>query len=221
MDFLKWLIDMGLLFYGWMIPIGIGGSLIAEQKGSMVIGILICLTAIPIEMLLYHLHKKFESEEKKRERELKHSIEQERIRVENERQERIRTSPVKNLSPLQFEEYTKFYLEEQNYRNVSLTRTSGDFGADVIATAPDKVRVCVQCKKYSKPVGVSAVQEIHSAKSYYKCERASVVATSAGFTKQAIQLSEKVNVLLFAFDDYSREFKPVNRCARSFVLNKR
>lgn len=47
--------------------------------------------------------------------------------------------------------------------------------------------------------------------------RATVVVTAAGFTKQAIELSEKVNVSLFAFDDYFHEFKPMNRCARSLL----
>ena len=113
------------------------------------------------------------------------------------------------------------YLEERDYKKVELTRKSGDFGADVLAIAPDKSKICVQCKMYKNPVGIAAIQEIHSAKTYYKCDRAAVVATSAGFTKQAIQLSEKVDVYLFAFDDYTREFKPINRCARSFLLNKR
>lgn len=113
------------------------------------------------------------------------------------------------------------YLEERNYKQVELTRKSGDFGADVLAIAPDKTKICVQCKKYKNPVGIAAIQEIHSAKSYYKCDRAAVVATSAGFTKQAAQLSERVDVFLFAYDDYAREFKPVNRCARSYLQSKR
>ena len=225
MSFLEWLTGMALMFWGWSLPIALGVSYINESKGNIVIGILICSLAIPIEILLYRLHKKFESEETKKKREREQALEQERIermeriKAENkEREERIKASPVKNLTPLQFEEFTKLYLEERNYKQVTLTRTSGDFGADVVAIAPDKARVCVQCKKYSKPVGISAVQEIHSAKSYYKCERAAVVVSSAGFTKQAIELSEKVNVALFVFDDYAHEFKPVNRDAR-FIMS--
>ena len=102
-----------------------------------------------------------------------------------------------------------------------MTRKSGDFGADVLAIAPDKTKVRVQCKMYSKPVGISAIQEVHSAQSYYKCDRAAVVATSAGFTKQAIQLSENVKVSLFAYNDYTREFQPVNYFARNSLCSKR
>lgn len=216
-DFLHWLTGMGLMFYGWLIPLVLGCAYVNEYHGSIFVGIFIGLTAIPIEMWLYRLNKKFEDDEKREERERRQAWEQERIRKEKERQERIKTSPIKSLSPLQFEEFTKIYLEERNYKQVKLTKATGDFGADVLAVAPDNTKICVQCKMHSRPVGVSAIQEIHAAKSYYKCERASVVVTSAGFTKQAIQFSETVNVFLFAFDDYSREFKPVNRCARSFI----
>ncbi len=237
MGFLEWLTSMGLAFYGWLFPLVFGYAYIKEQ-GNIFVGILICALAIPIEIILYRLNKrikerieqkaraikqKFEGERLKAEAEriaLLREREQEREKAEKERLERIKTSPVKNLTPLQFEEYTKLYLEARNYKKVSLTRTSGDFGADVIATAPDNVRICVQCKKHSKPVGVSAIQEIHSAKSYYKCRRAAVVATSAGFTKQAIELSEKVKVSLFVFDDYAHEFAPINSCAQTLLSEK-
>ena len=221
MSFLEWLTGMGLMYFGWLIPLLIGVDLIQKQKVSIFVGVLICLTAIPVEILLYRLYKKFESETKKKEREEKQAREQARIRLENERKERIKTSPIKNLTPLQFEEFTKLYMEVRNYKEVRLTRTSGDFGADVLAIAPDKTKICVQCKMYSKPVGVSAIQEVHSAKSYYHCDRAAVAVTSTGYTKQAIELSERVNVYLFAYDDYSREFMPVNQCARTFLHNKR
>ena len=221
MSFLEWLTAMGLMFFGWMIPITFGIDYITNQHGNLFVGILICLMAVPIEILLYHLHSKFESEEKKKERERKREWEQKRIQAEKERLERIKSSPIRNLTPLQFEEFTKLYLEEKNYKQVKLTRKSGDFGADVLAIAPDNTKICVQCKMYSNPVGISAIQEVHSAQSYYKCDRAAVVATSAGFTKQAIQLSEKVKVSLFAYDDYTREFQPANCIARNFYRSLR
>ena len=216
-EILHWLISMGLMFYGWIFPLCFAYAYVNEYHGSIFVAILIGLTAIPIEIWFYHLHKKFEDDEKREKREQRQAWEQERIKIENEKQERIKTSPIRNLTPIEFEEFTKLYLEERNYKQVKLTQATGDFGADVLAVAPDNAKICVQCKMYSKPVVVSAIQEIYAAKSYYKCERASVAVTSAGFTRQAIQFSENVDVFLFAFDDYSREFKPVNRCARSFL----
>ncbi len=81
-------------------------------------------------------------------------------------------------------------------------------------------RLAAKYNIHHKPVGVSAIQEIHSAKTYYKCKRAAVVAASAGFTKQAIELSEKVKASLFIFDDYAHEFTPINSCAQSFLSEK-
>lgn len=216
-SFLEWLVSMGLLFYGWLIPLCIGYAYVNEYNGNIYIGILIGLTAIPIEIGLYRLYKKNEDERTKKEREQKQAKEEERIKAAKIYQERIRTSPIRNLTPLEFEKFTQIYLKDRNYKQVELTKATGDFGADVIAIAPDKAKICVQCKMYSKPVGYSAITQIHAAKSYYKCERASVVATSNGFTKQAILSSDKVDVLLFAYDDYSREFMPVNNCARDFM----
>ena len=219
MSFLEWLTGMGWMFFGWSLPPCIGYVYVNEYNGNIFIGILIGLTAIPIEIGLYRLYKQFEDKRTRKEREQRQAWEQERIKAEQERQERIKTSPIKSLTPLQFEEFTKLYLEERNYKQVELTKATGDFGADVLAIAPDKTKICVQCKMYNTAVGVSAVQEIIGAKSFYKCERASVVATSAGYTRNAIQFAEKVNVFLFAYDDYYREFKPVNSCARSFLIN--
>ena len=252
MGFLEWLTGMGLMFFGWSLPPGIGYAYVNEYNGNIFIGILIGLTAIPIEMGLYKLFKRFEETRKQKEKEYKQAQNLERrkriesfldreeaqrpkqiisketylkyievqkqahVQAEKERLERIKASPVRDLSPIEFEEFTKQYLDDRNYTQVNLTRTSGDFGADVIAIAPDNVRVCIQCKKYSKPVGISAIQEIHSAKAYYNCGRAYVVTTSAGFSKPAIDLADKVQVSLFAYDDYDYDFKPINRCAHSF-----
>lgn len=233
MSFLEWLTGMALMFWGWMFPISFGLDYINNQNGNIFIGILICFSAVPIEIILYRLYKRFKEKREQKERsyneaqkqkliqdaekQLKHiqELEQARIIAERDRLERIKASPIKNLSPLEFEEFTKEYLEDRNYKQVHLTSTSGDFGADVIAIAPDNVRVCIQCKKYSNPVGVAAIQEIYSAKAYYNCGRASVVTTSVGFTKPAIDFADKVKVSLFVFDDYKHEFKPINHYAHS------
>ena len=119
---------------------------------------------------------------------------------------RILASPVRNLDPLQFEEFTALYIKNRGYYQIDLTPVSGDFGADIIAYNPQGKKVCIQCKKYSNPVGVSAVQEILSAKLYYQCEIAMVAVTSAGYTRQAKELAKKTGVLLYTFDDVLHEF---------------
>ena len=94
-----------------------------------------------------------------------------------------------------FELYTAQCLKKKGYRNVQVTPASGDYGADIIAVTPTGEKICFQCKRYSKPVGIKAVQEISSARSYYGCSKAAVVST-ASYTPAAANLASVENVAL-------------------------
>ena len=52
----------------------------------------------------------------------------------------------------------------------------------------------VQCKHYTFNVGVSAVQEVFAGKTFYRAQRACVVASRGGFTRSAKKLAEKTGV---------------------------
>lgn len=80
--------------------------------------------------------------------------------------------------------------------SVRETGKSGDFGADLICTAW-KDSIAVQCKAYSKPVGPSAVQEAHGARSHYNTLRAAVMC-EAGFTTAARTLAASTGVHLWS-----------------------
>ena len=74
------------------------------------------------------------------------------------------------------------------------TPASSDYGADLIIEYAGH-RIAGQCKYYSNPVGVKAVQEVIGSLAYYDCD-AGVVFTNDGFTQQAINLASASNVLL-------------------------
>lgn len=103
-------------------------------------------------------------------------------------------------NPIEFELYCANLLEQAGW-SVVTTKASGDQGADVIANN-GAISVVVQCKQYSKPVGNSAVQEAHSAKSHYNANFA-VVATNQTYTKSAQQLALSTGVLLLHHDELS------------------
>lgn len=86
------------------------------------------------------------------------------------------------------------YLRGHGYTGVTVTKGSGDFGVDVIAHKSGH-KYAVQCKYYSNPVGLGAVQEAVAGMAYYKCDRAMVV-TNSTFTKAAYDLAQANNVLL-------------------------
>ena len=71
---------------------------------------------------------------------------------------------------------------------MKVTRGSGDYGVDVLARKIGH-RYAVQCKYYSRPVGVSAVQQVVAGMAYYECDRGLVV-TNTTFTRQAKELAE-------------------------------
>ena len=102
-----------------------------------------------------------------------------------------------SMSGIDFERYVAKQLRGRGYKNIKVTQSSGDFGADVLAVNSKGETVCIQCKHYSKPVGIKAVQEIYSAKQYYKCNKA-IVVTNSTYTQAATELAKKTNVELWA-----------------------
>lgn len=86
------------------------------------------------------------------------------------------------------------YLRKNGFYGVKVTQASGDYGVDVIARKGLK-KYAVQCKYYSKPVGVAAVQEVAAGKSMYHCNAAMVV-TNNRFTAAAETLARSNGVVL-------------------------
>lgn len=78
--------------------------------------------------------------------------------------------------------------------HVERTRAHGDYGADLVLVK-DGVRSVVQAKRWTKNVGVKAIQEAVAAKPVYRCTRA-VVVTNRYFTEQAKRLARANDVVL-------------------------
>lgn len=71
---------------------------------------------------------------------------------------------------------------------------TADYGADLIVYTRQGA-VVVQCKHYSKPVGVKAVQEVTAAWQFYGAIGAAV-ATNSTFTANAKKLAARCKVEL-------------------------
>lgn len=116
--------------------------------------------------------------------------------VTNIRNEKLRASGIAEIDKMtgvQFEQYLMLLFQKLGY-TVKTTPKTGDFGADLILHR-DNRKIVVQAKRYSKNVGIKAVQEVSSATNYYNADEAWVV-TNSFFTKAAIELSESNNVSL-------------------------
>lgn len=98
---------------------------------------------------------------------------------------------------LDYERYCGERLVRAGWR-AHRTPASGDQGADIVAVR-DGLRLVVQCKRLSKPVGNAAVQEAAAALRYWDGDRAAVVS-NAGFTPAARRLATATGVLLLHHD---------------------
>lgn len=148
----------------------------------LIIILLVLIIATPI--VLFFQRK---AEKKKQEKELQ--------KIERSYNELLFSIPISLMSPLEYEDYIAAYVKRKGYINVHTTKVSGDFGADVLCESPTGRKICIQCKHYSKPVGIEAVQQVLSAKVYYECEEAWVCASDV-FTLAAQEMASKTGVKL-------------------------
>lgn len=106
---------------------------------------------------------------------------------------RANMAEIDMMKGIQFEHYLQQLFIMLGYQ-VKLTRASGDFGADLILIK-DYTKIVVQAKRYTKNVGLKAVQEVYGAKKHYGANEAWVVTNSL-YTKQAKELAYSNEVLL-------------------------
>lgn len=105
---------------------------------------------------------------------------------------------IDRMEGVEFEKYLAYCFKKQGYR-VRMTKASGDFGADLILYGKEG-KTAVQAKRYNKPVGVAAVQQVMAARDYYECELAMVV-TNTSYTRQAEELAGKSGIKLLDRND--------------------
>lgn len=94
----------------------------------------------------------------------------------------------------EYERYVAERLAAAGYINIQLTSKSNDYGADLICERSG-IKYSVQCKMYSNPVGVSAVQEVNSSLAHYRCDKGMVITTNI-FTSQARKLAGENGITL-------------------------
>ncbi len=106
--------------------------------------------------------------------------------------------PMDEMEGHDFEYYCADLLKDNGFRDVEVTKGSGDFGADILARKGG-ITYAVQCKCYDGPVGVFAVQEVYAGRDYYGC-MVGAVMTNQYFTAPAWKLAQRLHVLLWDRD---------------------
>lgn len=95
----------------------------------------------------------------------------------------------------EFEYYCAELLQKNGFIEVEVTKGSGDYGADILAEK-DGVTYAIQCKCYTAPIGVKAIQEAHAGRDYYD-RMVGAVLTNQYFTTPAVEAAKKLKILLW------------------------
>lgn len=122
------------------------------------------------------------------------------------RRHRNHPSDIDLMEGHEFEYYCAELLQQQGFLEVEVTRGSGDYGIDILAEK-DGVTYAIQCKCYTAPVGVKAVQEAYAGRDYYD-RMVGAVLTNQYFTQPAVEAAKKLKILLWDrgyLEEISRE----------------
>lgn len=106
-----------------------------------------------------------------------------------------------NMSGIEYENFCLSILKANNW-DIETTNVTGDQGVDLIAKKNFLI-VAIQCKRYKSNVGNKAVQEIYAGKNYINADYG-VVISNSNYTKSAIELAQKNNILLIHHNDIYR-----------------
>lgn len=144
--------------------------------------------------------------------------------VASERMENIQTDRLKMyngyfdyMTGEDFELFISRILGKIGFWNIHLTKGSGDQGVDILAEK-DGIKYAVQCKRYDKPVGNSAVQEVFAGKFFYHCH-AAIVVTNNYFTQSAKELARENGVVLWDRDYLQNILNSVKNNSHAFNKN--
>jgi restriction system protein len=99
----------------------------------------------------------------------------------------IRDDATTEMSGIEFEDYVARVVRSCGVP-VIMTSITGDWGVDIIVGKRPN-RLAIQCKRQSKPVGTSAIQEVVAGAPMQDCAKTMVV-TNHEFTPAARKLAE-------------------------------
>ena len=130
---------------------------------------------------------------------------------------RRRAEQCLRLSGPEFEAYFALVLADNCFKNVEITKGSGDQGVDILAERNGR-SYAIQCKNYDGAVGNFAVQEAFAGAEYYGCELAAVVCPGT-FTRAAKELAAQTGVILWDGERLSHMMRVSGRRPRHFCEN--
>lgn len=113
-------------------------------------------------------------------------------------EEQIDSLNIDTMDGHDFEYFCASVMKKNGFDTAEVTRSSGDHGADIIATR-NNVRYAVQCKRWSSAVGNKVVQDVFYAKEVYHCH-VGIIITNNTFTPAAREAAKEAGIVLWDGD---------------------
>ncbi len=113
---------------------------------------------------------------------------------------KITLKDIDKMDGHEFEDYLFVLLSALPYEQVYQTKKSRDYGADLIFE-DEGVRTVVQAKRYREKLGLSAVQEIFTAQTYYKANQAVIITTASRISDPCLKLASATGVKIIDRED--------------------
>lgn len=117
----------------------------------------------------------------------------------------IDLSEIDKMDGIAFENLTAELLRNNGFKNVEVTKATGDYGVDIVANK-DNNKYAFQCKCYCSKLGINPIQEVYTGLKMYGADTA-VVITNSYFTPNAYNLANELGVLLWDREEYIRLLK--------------
>ncbi|WP_083305258.1 restriction endonuclease [Moorena producens] len=111
---------------------------------------------------------------------------------------------IDQMTGREFEKYLAKLFKQLGYQ-VSSTKASGDYGADMVIKKGD-IKAVVKAKRKQGSVGIKAVQEVTGAIGYYQANLG-IVITNSKFTEPAKNLAASNQIGLVDRDDFKKIIK--------------
>ena len=106
----------------------------------------------------------------------------------------IDLAAIDSMDGLSFEHYVAELLRHEGYAEVAVSRASGDFGVDIVASRDGK-KYAIQVKRYTGTVSRRAISDAVAGMSHYGCNAAMVI-TNSYLSKPAMEFATSVGCTL-------------------------
>ncbi len=124
---------------------------------------------------------------------------------------KITLTDIDQMTGHEFEEYLYVLLRALEYDQTFLTKKSRDFGADLLFYDQENKRTVVQAKRLAEKLGLTAVQEVYTAKAYYEAENAIIITSTNLISEPCLKLAAATEVRIIDREELSEILKAFKR----------